>query len=241
MNKICPTFSAAAMLSAVACSSHATTFASFIEQGAQPNSFIYSSTTDTLVASVPVEFTYAFAPGDPSLAGTAIKATLTLSESIDPSVVASSVTVTSASFGITAAGNTGALASLNGKDLLSGSTSAPLNGGTLSVPQSSLSGGYSGSEPPDVVLFSSNVINTTGLTSENWALSFVNAFDTDTSTPGFGYSGVFPFQTLDGFNASGTGNFSATSPTFFTPEPGTVAMFVSMGISGLVALRRRRK
>lgn len=96
------------------------------------------------------------------------------------------------------------------------------------------------------VRFSSDVIDTTALNTENYALSFssVNTNE-DRLNPfsGFTYDfnnvsvTGFP-RFLESFNASGTGTFAAT----FTPvpEPGTMALAGSLIIGGVFSLRRRR-
>jgi len=138
-------------------------------------------------------------------------------------------------------------AGIAGKVLLSGSSGSgvPLsaNAGTLSASDGASSATYKASNANggdattgNMVTYSSQVIDTTALNTQNYALSFSSVvpqitYDFNAVT------GTFP-RYLESFSASGTGTFAAT----FTPvpEPGTYALAGSLLVGGVFSLRRRR-
>jgi len=87
-----------------------------------------------------------------------------------------------------------------------------------------------------------------GTTSQSYTMSFTSLLNLETPQ---GYLLLNPSTGfLQSFNASGSGNFAANpAPTPFggpsgggnTPEPGTLALFLSLGCTGAFGLLRRRR
>jgi hypothetical protein len=87
----------------------------------------------------------------------------------------------------------------------------------------------------NTVTFTSDFVNFNNATNKAFGWSYTNV------NPLLNLGGTFPNYYISSFVANGSGNFSALLGPAPVPEPGTLAMFVGMGISGgLLTLRRRR-
>jgi len=205
------------------------------------------SLTSTLTgAAIPVVFTYqsfvkGVIMGSPAL-NTPYSGLLTFNTSAFTlgEVSAGQNPADSLTYTISSVGNTG-VGIADGKVLLK--TTAITDGGVpagiLNAIDNQTAATMQGSDvippAPNVVTFSSDVIDVTSLFQESYGLSFVTQNPITYSPQAFAFG-----RYLDTFDATVTGNFGA----IFTavPEPGVTTLMASMLIGGSVlGLRRRRR
>lgn len=254
MRKLLVPLMAAGLLLGQMSASRAITFAQFIQAGAAPGFQLIGGTAGTghlsnMGSNVPIVFQFKqFAAG--SLLNTNIDAVLTLDATASDNGRPSGSNaqqdfhlVTWHLTAINSARNT-ALGIAAGANLLSGTSGLTTNnGGTLSGAQGGSSATFGGSDVTtgsplffNAVAFTSDFMNFGNASDKAYAYSF------SAVNPMFFLDGTFPDFFLRSFNAAGTGTFSFTPGTGAVPEPGALAMFVGMGISGgLLGLTRRRR
>jgi hypothetical protein len=227
------------------------TFAQFVQQNGAQLGFSHTGAAETIIggnstitASVPVLLTFSGAP----LVGGAVNSvpymanlTLMATSSAPAELAATSAlqTYNTVSFSFIASAANGGVAI--GDNLLSGTSGAlgEINGGLLSGTINGESATFSGSDVTsgidlNQVTFTSDFLTFTGL-DDSYAYSLTSVdpmyFFNDNGTPG-----DITDDFIRSFDASGTGTFAAA----FVPEPGSVAMLISMGVVGLAFLRRRK-
>ncbi len=263
LKKTYTTLLAGSLLTAMAGATQAAsvTFAQFTEGASDGNAFQYTDTahgvggTGTLTnIAGGIDTTFTFQNALKGLGGgfslnTGYDATLFITATISSNSLDH---ITNDLDGLTFKFVAGAGTPNPGKILLQGTagTMTPGGsafGGTLFAQQLLSSAVSNGSNLPgqsstatQFVKFNSDVLDTSGLTEENYAFSFTSIFDTIVNSAGAHYTsmGLFGPFVLDSFQAAGTGTFAATSPV---PEPGSMALAVGALLSfGGLRLRRRK-
>jgi hypothetical protein len=253
MKKLLTPLLAGSLLVGAIAGSQAATFAQFNQMFASNDfSFAPGSNTGSLVNNGGAVF-LTFLPGsgftlsNPALAGNEIGANLTFSATGNGSglqVVPGGADVQNLN-SVTFTFKTGAAQTINGvlvpagTILLAGTATAPTPtgvAGTLTangVPPAQPNGSAATiGVPAGTPVFTSQIIDFTGSSSRNFGFSFSNANITT--------GGAFPFTFFNPFSAAGTGTFSAQANP--VPEPGSLALFAGLGVTGsLVALRRRSR
>ncbi len=129
-------------------------------------------------------------------------------------------------FDPTTGNNGGAAGDLTGRQ---GQSSASFNASNITGETSDL---------PQFVSFSSDVINTTGIFTENYSLSFSAVTPGLNYGPASGNPNKFNDPFLRNFTADGTGTFGAEYNN--VPEPGMYALLGSLLAGSAFGLRRRR-
>ncbi len=240
---------------------NAVTFAQFVEAQPTTGTFenvangtspdvLQSSNPAGTAGSIPVVFYF---QGGTTKSGTPINVPidgiLTLTSTASDSAIQTGANVqqdfNGVSFTITAA-NTANNTShgIAAGSLLLGATSGmgTTVGGTLSGALGGNSATFSGSDLPsgsalgaNTVTFSSNYLDFTSAMNKAFAYSFSNV------VPILGLGGNFPFQYINAFTSEGTGTFSSDFAPPPVPEPGSVALFVGLGVSGAMFQFRRRR
>jgi len=235
--------------------SHATTFAQFIQANATPGFVLTGGTTgsgtlaNTPSAGTPIIFQFKDLAAS-SLLNQNVDAMLTLTGTTSDNARQSGSNAQQdynlVTFHLTAVADAhnAALGIAGGANLLTGTSGmSGFNGGTLSGATGGNSATFAGSDVStgapaffNTVTYSSDFINFSGVTGKAYAYSF------SAVNPMYFLDGTFPNFFIRSFTASGTGTFSSNAGgPAPVPEPGTLAMFVGMGISGgLLTLRRRR-
>lgn len=235
--------------------SHAQTFAQFIQANATPGFTLTGGTTGsgtlavTPSSGIPIVFQFKDLAAA-NLLNTNITAMLTMTATSSDDARQSGSNAqqdfNSVKWTIVAtssAGNT-ALGIASGANLLTGTSGMTgFNGGTLSGATGGNSATFAGSDVStgspsffNTVAFASSFINFSGATNKAYAYSFTSV------NPIYFLDGTFPDFFIRTFSANGTGTFSEQLPgPPPVPEPGTLAMFIGMGVSGgMLGLRRRR-
>jgi len=222
--------------------SQAATFAQFLQMTGAQNFTFTGGNTGTLTSTMnPIFFQYksgsGFAIAAPLDTNIGANLTFTATANGAPTIPgANSQQFTLTNFTITtgAAQTVGGQLIPMGTVLLSGTTSATNPAGLMQAGTNSSTFLVPAPAPaPNGLNFSSAFINFAGATQNGFSLSL---------TPGATTSVVGGLLQINAFTAAGTGTFFSTPAANAVPEPGSLALFAGLGVTGsLMVLRRRTR